>query len=231
MLLGASRVGLLVSLGLLVSGSYAKTTTVYETDTNCFLAGSSTLATGTWSTSKTVQTASTPTSTVWSDANIAAGEPFLLEIQRVNAAGLDRRQQLESQASWLLENGNTTTNASKAAVCSIDGDGRLHINSYFMSVNDGVPSAPFAANQGPFAINTRFFTSNTMLNWTNSAFSNGTAQFYKLPAGLLDNAQILGKYVGPPEPSRAWSPIVFWARSCKCIQSAENGLSLTCVQQ
>lgn len=211
MLLGTVGVGLLAGLGLLPVCGQARIITVYETATTCF---PSTPITGTSSTSTAARSASTPTSTVWTDANIAAGEPFLLEIQRIDTSGTAKRQQRVSQPSWLMEDGNTTTVASRAAICSIDKDGRLHVNSYIMSVNEGVPSAPFAANQGSFSISTRFSTTNTMLNWTNMAFSNETAQFYKLPAGLMDNAQILGKYFGPPEPNRGWTPIVFWAKPC-----------------
>lgn len=212
MLLSVFGTGLLAGLGLLSASGEAKIVTVYETATTCFPLGP---ASGTTSISSEARSASSPTSTVWTDANIAAGEPFLLEVQRIDGSALGKRQQLTPETSWLMENGNTTTDSSRAAVCSIDRDGHLHINNNIMSVNEGVPSAPFVANLGTFSISTKFSTTNTVLGWTNSTFSNGTAQFYKLPVGLLENAQILGKYYGPPEPNRGWTPINLWARSCK----------------
>ncbi|KAH7036440.1 hypothetical protein B0J12DRAFT_765478 [Macrophomina phaseolina] len=210
MLPGILGTSLLAGLGLLSSVGQARIVTVYETATTCF---PETSALGTASTATAARSASTSSSTVFNDANIAAGKPFLLEVLRVDGSGLSRRQQPASQASWLMENGNTTTDASRAAVCSIDSNGRLHVNSYIMSVDNGVASAPFAANAGTYNINTTFSTINTKLYWNSSAFSNGTAQFYKLPVGLLDNAEVLGKYHGPPEPNRGWTPINLWARA------------------
>lgn len=221
MLLGPLGIGLLVGLGLPTTVVQAKIITVYETATTCY---PGTPILGATSASSAARSASTPSSMVWNDANIAAGEPFLLEVQRVDGSALTARQQPVSQASWLMENGNTTTDASRAAVCSIDRDGHLHLDSYFMSVNDGVASAPFAANAGTYNINTVFSTMNTKLYWNNTAFSNGTAQFYKLPIGLLDNAQILGKYYGSPEPNRGWTPVIFWARSCEFVFVEKVGI-------
>lgn len=57
-------------------------------------------------------------------------------------------------------------------------------------------------------INTTFASVNGALTWDNAAFTNRTAQFYKVPAALLNNAQVLVKFLGSMEPQRGWAPIV-----------------------
>ncbi|GAB7353922.1 hypothetical protein MBLNU459_g4266t1 [Dothideomycetes sp. NU459] len=78
----------------------------------------------------------------------------------------------------------------------------------------------FEASEQILPINTTFAVRNGTLSWTNAEFTNGTVQFYKLPPGLLDNAQVLCKFLGPMEPHRSWSPIVLYADPANSVPTS-----------
>lgn len=138
---------------------------------------------------------STPPNTL-NDTAVAAGTPFSLEID-VSTPGKARRQ--TDQRTWLMANGNTTTDTSQSATFQIVSQ-HLYIDAILMSTNAGVVSQPFAPIVPVGAIQTEFGSSNAVLSWINPFFENGETRFFKAPAGQLDNAMIVALFSGPPDP-------------------------------
>ncbi|KAK6005862.1 hypothetical protein QM012_007504 [Aureobasidium pullulans] len=165
-------------------------------------------ATYTSGTSTTViQSTVTVQPTPWTDAAANGGAPFVIRLQQVGVSGYP---DADTAPYWLTANGNTTTNTSAAAVYTIN-EGRLAIlNGSHVATNFNVVDQAFGVTDYDLPINTTFSVNDRMLNWTNSLFTNGTAQFYQLPPGLLDNALILAKFLGPMEPQRSWSPVILY---------------------
>lgn len=153
----------------------------------------------------TVPTTVTLQPTPWTDAMANSGTPFIIRVEQTDSSGYPDES---TTPYWLMENGNTTTNASIATVYRISSGELTTYNGSYISTDYGVLNEPFAVSQSLEPISTTFSVSNYTLYWNNTEFSNGTAQFYKLPAGLLDNAQILAKFIGSMEPARSWSPVV-----------------------
>ena len=162
----------------------------------------------TTTTLSTVSVSPTPNT----DYELNNGEPFVLNISPQPASGSTKRQQ--SSTSWIMENGNTTTDPTLAAHYQIL-NGVLYGPNGTMSTDAGVLTMPFTISPKPGAINTTFFVSNGGLNWTNPEFTENVAQFYRTPVGLLQNALILVKLIGPMNPERGWSPISLAAQSGK----------------
>jgi hypothetical protein len=165
-------------------------------------------ATYTSGTSTTViQSTVTVQPTPWTDAAANGGAPFVIRLQQVDVSGYPDQ---DTAPYWLTANGNTTTNSSLAAVYTIN-EGRLAtLNGSHVATNFNVVDQAFGVTDYDLPINTTFSVNNRMLNWTNALFTNGTAQFYKLPPGLLDNALILAKFLGPMEAQRSWSPVILY---------------------
>lgn len=138
------------------------------------------------------------------DETFNNGAPFKILIQQIDETGWDKEV---DDYYWLMPNGNTTVNCTRAARYNIQ-DGKLHIAGKIISTDVGVLNMAFEPSLDKGGITTRFFVNNGILNWTNSHFTEGVAQFYKLPPGLLENALILSKFVGPMRPKRGWSPIL-----------------------
>lgn len=135
------------------------------------------------------------------------GTPFVVRLQQTDTSGYPDQT---TAPYWLMANGNTTTDASVATVYRIVNGQLMTYNGSYISTGYGVVDQTFAISPGLGPIGTYFSVTNRMLNWTNTNFSNGTAQFYKLPPGLLQNAQILAKFIGPMEPQRSWSPVILY---------------------
>jgi hypothetical protein len=165
-------------------------------------------ATYTSGTSTTViQSTVTVQPTPWTDAAANGGAPFVIRLQQVDVSGYPDQ---DTAPYWLTANGNTTTNSSLAAVYTIN-EGRLaNLNGSHVATNFNVVDQAFGVTDYDLPINTTFSVNNRMLNWTNALFTNGKAQFYKLPPGLLDNALILAKFLGPMEAQRSWSPVILY---------------------
>jgi hypothetical protein len=165
-------------------------------------------ATYTSGTSTTViQSTVTVQPTPWTDAAANGGAPFVVRLQQVDVSGYPDQ---DTAPYWLTANGNTTTNSPLAAVYTIN-EGRLAtLNGSHVATNFNVVDQAFGVTDYDLPINTTFSVNNRMLNWTNALFTNGTAQFYKLPPGLLDNALILAKFLGPMEAQRSWSPVILY---------------------
>ena len=138
------------------------------------------------------------------------GEPFVMAIAVQAASGPRKRQQ--PQQSWIMENGNTTTDPLIAAQFQIL-DGMLHNTNGTMSTDTGVKTMPFTMPSTSGAINTTFAVEDGGLTWTNPEFTENVAQFYRTPVGLLKNALVLVKFIGPMTPERGWSPISLVAQS------------------
>ncbi|KAH0346587.1 hypothetical protein KCU81_g3870, partial [Aureobasidium melanogenum] len=154
-----------------------------------------------------IQSTVTVQPTPWTDAAANGGAPFVIRLQQVDTSGYPDQ---DTAPYWLTANGNTTTNQSVAAVYTIN-EGRLAIlNGSHVATNFNVVDQAFGVTDYDLPINTTFTVNNGMLNWTNPLFTNGTAQFYKLPPGLLDNALILAKFLGPMEAQRSWSPVILY---------------------
>ncbi|KAI9684066.1 MAG: hypothetical protein M1822_005894 [Bathelium mastoideum] len=138
------------------------------------------------------------------------GEKFVLNVAPQTPSGSRKRQQ--PSTSWIMPNGNTTTDPSLAAHFQIV-DGVLYGPNGTMSTDAGVATMPFVVPSKQGAINTTFAAVNGSLNWTNPEFTENVAQFYQTPVGLLKNALILVKFIGPMNPERGWSPISLVAQS------------------
>ncbi|KAI5198570.1 hypothetical protein E4T39_06658 [Aureobasidium subglaciale] len=165
-------------------------------------------ATYTSGTSTTViQSTVTVEPTPWTDVAANGGAPFVIRLQQVDVSGYPDQ---DTAPYWLTANGNTTTNSSLAVVYTINA-GRLNTqNGSHIATNFNVVDQAFGITDYNLPINTTFSVRNRILNWTNPLFTNGTAQFYKLPPGLLDNALILAKFLGPMEAQRSWSPVILY---------------------
>ncbi|KAH0351766.1 hypothetical protein KCU83_g4095, partial [Aureobasidium melanogenum] len=154
-----------------------------------------------------IQSTVTVQPTPWTDTAANDGAPFVIRLQQVDVSGYPDQ---DTAPYWLTANGNTTTNSSVAAVYTIN-EGRLAIlNGSHVATNFNVVDQAFGVTDYDLPINTTFSVNHRMLNWTNPFFTNGTAQFYKLPPGLLDNALILAKFLGPMEAERSWSPVILY---------------------
>ncbi|KAG9656030.1 hypothetical protein KCU64_g6147, partial [Aureobasidium melanogenum] len=154
-----------------------------------------------------IQSTVTVQPTPWTDTAANDGAPFVIRLQQVDVSGYPDQ---DTAPYWLTANGNTTTNSSVAAVYTIN-EGRLAIlNGSHVATNFNVVDQAFGVTDYDLPINTTFSVNDRMLNWTNPFFTNGTAQFYKLPPGLLDNALILAKFLGPMEAERSWSPVILY---------------------
>ena len=151
-----------------------------------------------------------------SDESFNDGAPFKILIQQIDETGWDKEVE---DYFWLMPNGNTTVNCTRAARYNIQ-DGKLHIAGKIISTDVGVLNMAFEPSLDRGEITTRFFVSNGILNWTSSHFTEGVAQFYKLPPGLLENALILSKFVGPMRPKRSWSPILLNVKPSEFFESS-----------
>ncbi|OCL01928.1 hypothetical protein AOQ84DRAFT_200265 [Glonium stellatum] len=116
-----------------------------------------------------------------------------------------------------MTNGNTMTNYSAAATFYLGYD-ELHSGDSTIPTSKGVLNTPFAPSCYLSSVRAAFFTTNTMLNWTNSAFTNDTTQSYKIRPDLIENTLILAKFIGDMTPNRRWSPICRSGKGCKCLR-------------
>ncbi|KAF2500181.1 hypothetical protein BU16DRAFT_613971 [Lophium mytilinum] len=156
---------------------------------------------------------------LWTDAQINSGAPFHLEVvetapQRPSSSALSLLR------AYILPNGNTTTACAAAAVYTLR-HGELHSPAGAITVAAGVATLPFTPAHPPQAIRGGWVAAaDTKLSWGNSAFSNGTARFYKLPANLMENAVVLVGVRGDGRGRRGWSAVGLWARDARhCITS------------
>lgn len=160
--------------------------------------------------------------TPWTDAIANDGTPFVIRLQQVDLSGYPTQL---TTPYWLMANGNTTTDASSATIYRIVDSQLMTYNESYISTGFGVVDQTFAISPGLGSIATRFSVNSHMLNWTNMQFSNGTAQFYKLPPGLLDNAQILAKFLGSMEPQRNWSPVILYVDPGESLMNRSSNKS------
>ncbi|KAI6848354.1 hypothetical protein KC332_g7430 [Hortaea werneckii] len=142
----------------------------------------------------------------WTDEGANSGLPFVIEVDWESLGSYKKRQ--EARVAYLMANGNTTTDGSKAARWQIR-DGQLSSGDQFVSTSPGIQSEPFAVASTIEAISRTFAVQNSIFYWNNSAFDGNTAEFYKWPAGVFDNAQVVARFSGPIDPN--WARVVLSA--------------------
>ncbi|EME77747.1 uncharacterized protein MYCFIDRAFT_84845, partial [Pseudocercospora fijiensis CIRAD86] len=117
--------------------------------------------------------------TPFSDAAINNGAAFAVEIQPMGQSA--KKRQAESR-TYLNAGGYTTTDPSEAVQYSIN-DGVLSATTGgSVTADQNDTSVPFAISTTLKSIRTRFFSQNLTLNWNNTAFEGGSAEFYMTPA-------------------------------------------------
>ncbi|KAG8629836.1 hypothetical protein KVT40_001455 [Elsinoe batatas] len=141
----------------------------------------------------------------WNDQIVNGGAPFVIRIELRDPSGY--AQDSYADASWLLPNGNTTTRPSLAGQYQLRNGQLYTVDGLYASADVGQSVEPFAVSSAIGAISRTFIVNNGTLSWRNGNFTDGVAQFYKLPPNLLENARILAKLVGPMEPERSWSSV------------------------
>ncbi|RMY90444.1 hypothetical protein D0861_03683 [Hortaea werneckii] len=153
-----------------------------------------------------VQSTVTVQPEAWTDEGANAGLPFVIEVDWEGLGSYKKRQ--EAQIAYLMANGNTTTDSSKAARWQIR-DGQLSSGDQFVSTSPGIQHESFAVASTIEAISRTFAVQNSIFYWNNSAFDGNTAEFYKWPAGVFDNAQVVARFSGPIDPD--WARVVLSA--------------------
>lgn len=134
------------------------------------------------------------------------GTPFVIQLRELSTTGYTKRQQ--STPYWLMANGNTTTNGSLATHFQLANGQLFTTDGAYFTTNYNVGSQTFAASDTVLPINSTFASNNGVLSWTNVDFTNGTAQFYQLPAGLLDGATILVEFLDHMKQQESGVPVV-----------------------
>ncbi|KAI9692790.1 MAG: hypothetical protein M1820_009338 [Bogoriella megaspora] len=157
-----------------------------------------------------ISTATVSPTSLPADYALNHGEPFVINVVRTNPPTFQKRQNQDQQI-WIMENGNTTYDASQAARFKIL-DGILYGSNGTMSTNQGTLTMPFVIPQTLGTINTTFAVVDDGLTWSNPEFTAGVAQFYQVPPGLLKNAMVLAKFIGPMTPQRGWSAVNLFAQ-------------------
>ncbi|KAI7283080.1 hypothetical protein KC345_g3140 [Hortaea werneckii] len=142
----------------------------------------------------------------WTDEGANTGLPFVIEVDWEGIGSYKKRQ--EAQIAYLMANGNTTTDGSKAARWQIR-DGQLSSGDQFVSTSPSIQREPFAVASTIEAISRTFAVQDSIFYWNNSAFDGNTAEFYKWPAGVFDNAQVVARFSGPIDPD--WARVVLFA--------------------
>ncbi|KAF2157447.1 carbohydrate-binding module family 18 protein [Myriangium duriaei CBS 260.36] len=126
----------------------------------------------------------------WSDSTVNGGTPFVISLFQ-GGSGPYKRDTTHAAASYLLANGNTTTEYTQAAQYQIVG-GQLQLtDGTLLSTNPDTPSMPFLASDNIGSITKTFTCINGSLIWTNTAFNKGYAQFYTNPVNQPSNARTL----------------------------------------
>ncbi|GAB7361377.1 hypothetical protein MBLNU230_g1432t1 [Neophaeotheca triangularis] len=141
------------------------------------------------------------------DDAVNNGAPFIIGVEMLNPEGYMSRRQIETP-SWVMWNGNTTITRSMAGTYRMMDGQLMSTNGSRVSTNRNVLARAFEIRDDRLDIETTFTVRGGLLYWDNPFFTNGTAHFYKLPPGLLDNALILARFRSADgERERGWSPI------------------------
>lgn len=199
-----SIASLALTLTILPLATYSQVVTVTEYASAC----SAIYTTGSQSVT-VIQSTVTVQPVSSQDAAANDGAPFVLAVV---ATSNNSKKKPQTETSWLTYNGNTTTSLALAGRYEILNEQLMSTNGSYVSTSYNVLNQAFSISAYVEPINTIFSVLDGILNWTNPDFSNGTAQFYRLPANLLDNASILAKFIGPMEPAREWSAITLYAQ-------------------
>ncbi|KXS95898.1 hypothetical protein AC578_2649 [Pseudocercospora eumusae] len=144
--------------------------------------------------------------TPFSDASINNGATFAVEIQPMGQAA--KKRQAESR-TYLNAGGYTTIDPSQAVQFSIN-DGVLSATTGgSVTADQNDTSVPFAISTTSKSIRTRFFSQNLTLNWNNTAFEGGAAEFYMTPA--FNGSQQVFAYLKGAHVAN-WMPVSFALR-------------------
>ncbi|CAK3989655.1 uncharacterized protein RCC_04503 [Lecanosticta acicola] len=154
----------------------------------------------------TVTPLPSPSVSALSDSALNAGTPFVISVQpptygQSGQAGTVR---------YLTYGGYTSTNASEAAEYRIVNGTLLEVGGGWVSTDGNVDSMPFAVSSTLGSIDSRFSSENSTIQWINTAFDDGAAQFFSVPAGN-GGSQIVVRFRGPQDAS--WTPVVLAATS------------------
>ena len=112
---------------------------------------------------------------------------------------IDTPKRAETLTSYIMSNGNTTTDQSLAAVFQLTPDGQLTANGLVESTDYLIDSQVFAGSPsdsvGPI---TRAFSSQGgELVWINNNFERNETSFYRSPRGQEENAMVIARFRGP----------------------------------
>jgi hypothetical protein len=190
---------LVLASAALVEESWAQVVTITEYPSTCtaiYTSGSSSVTV----VQSTVMVSPTP----WSDAAANSGEPFVLQLES-SSSSKGKRQ---NQAVYIAANGNTTLDATQAALYTING-GQMSLQNGGPISTDGMGFMVLSVAASTGSITQTISVQSGQLNWANSAFNNSLATFYKVPAGQIDNAETLVYFNGPTDPT--WGRIAFAA--------------------
>lgn len=135
------------------------------------------------------------------------GTPFIISVQMLNPEGYMAKRQMETP-SWVMYNGNTTITRSIAGTYRLMDGQLLAANGSHVSTWRNVVAQAFEIRSGIAEINTTFSIRGGLLHWENDQFTDGRVDFFKLPPGLLDNAQILARFTSQTgERERGRGPV------------------------
>lgn len=169
------------------------------------------------------------------DTAINQGAPFALQVlisPTTSGRRKVKRQDDTSEASinmvqsWIMSNGNTTIDPSKAAVFRLTSNGQLLADGLDISTGPEVNFAAFAgqASDSVGPITTTFTVNNGTITWSYPSFDNGIARLFRNPPGQADNAEIVALFHGSPLP--IWDTLSLGAKRRSLSIHTQEILSL-----
>ena len=191
----------LASVGL-IEKAYGNLVTITEFPSAC----SAVYTTGSRSVT-VVQSTVTVEPQPWTDSTANNGTAFVLEVEWSAISGSNTKR--DPVTAYLTGTGNTTIDGTRATHYQIANGKLTSVDGGFASSSPNIANEPFDLSAGVASISTTFSVVNGALTWKNAAFSNGSAEFFKVPANLLDNAEVIVRFGGAIDQS--WTPVVLLA--------------------
>lgn len=155
----------------------------------------------------------------WNDQAANSGTPFVLQV--VTGSGSSRKRQAPS-ATWIMANGNTTMDSTKAAHYQISQGQLSDGNGHYVSMSSGVAYEPFALSSTTGS--TLFFVQDSVLYWADQAFTDGGAMFFEVP-DILSNAEIVARFTSAADPS--WTQVTLKALPGNSLHILDLAVKLT----
>lgn len=133
------------------------------------------------------------------DDQVNAGAPFIIQLPPPIVPIIKRA---DPQISYLMSNGNTTTDRAFAAIFQLTDDGQLTADSLVESTDHIIDFQAFAGSPSDSVepITRTFKAVNGAVVWTNETFEGNVSSFYRTPRGQADNAMIIARFRGPVNP-------------------------------